>query len=328
MSESPPVFLFGMERSGTTLLSMMVGAHPEIAVPLATTGMWYEFYARLEEFGGLATPQDMQRLVDEVAGHERIRLWRTPLDIGRILEAVRPGDFGSVVAAFHQEYARQHGKPRWGNIDIATLDNMHLANRWFPDARFVHIVRDGRDVALSNQTMPYGAGNIDECAEAWARRIGMNLRMGDILGPQRYLAFRYEALIAEPEATLGRICAFLGLPFSAEMLAYGDTVDGRVPKEKQWLWPELKLPPQTSKINRWEREMTLNQRIVFEWRTRELMRELGYPVFDTIPRRFGAHLLELGYFLGRGGRVDRLLRKFGYHRKTSLERKAGKGDNP
>src|SRR5699024_4541478 len=113
----------------------------------------------------------------------------------------QPGNFGSVVSAVHREYARQHGKPFWANSDIATLDAMHLANGWFPNGRFLHIIRDARDVALSHQTMPFGAGNIAECALAWRHRVGQSLRMGAILGPSRYLAIRYEDLILEPETT-------------------------------------------------------------------------------------------------------------------------------
>jgi len=316
-----PAFLFGMERSGTTLLSMMVGAHPEIAVPLATTGLWFDFHARLADYSNLCSGADIDRLVVDVLAHERIRLWRTMLDAGRIRAAIRPSDFGSVVAAFHAEYARAHGKSRWANIDIATLDNMHVADRWFPNARFVHIVRDGRDVAISNQTMPYGAGNIAECAEAWKRRITISLRMGDILGPDRYLPFRYESLILQPQTTLARICTFLGLPFHEDMLAYGETVDARVPADKQWLWPELKSPPQTSKVDRWRREMSENQRVVFEGIAADTLREMGYETYEQLPRRVGAHLLELGYFLGRGRRIERLLGRFGIKRRTRLERR-------
>lgn len=322
---APAVFLFGMERSGTTLLSMMIGAHPEIAVPLATTGMWFDFHNRLAEYGHLSSATDVELLVDDVLAHERVRLWRTDLDRERIRAQVRPGDFGSVVAAVHGEYARAHGKPRWANMDIATLDSMHIANRWFPDARFVHIVRDGRDVALSNQTMPYGPGNIAECATAWQRRITTSLRMGDILGPERYLAFRYESLISEPAATLERICRFLGLGFSEQMLAYGETVDDRVPQEKQWLWPELKSPPQLSKVDRWRHEMTDSQRIVFEGIAGDTLREMGYDSYVEPPRSLGAQLLELGYFLDRGRRLERLLARVGIRRRTRLEKAANTG---
>src|SRR3546814_3549913 len=69
---------------------------------------------------------------------------------------------------------------------------MDLVNAWFGNARFLHIVRDGRDVALSHQTMPYGAGNIAECARAWATRTTASAKMGRILGPARYMTVRFE----------------------------------------------------------------------------------------------------------------------------------------
>ena len=317
--------MFGMERSGTTLMSMMMGAHPQIAVPLATTGMWFDFFERFSrDYQGAQSPEDLDRLVRDVMAHERIRLWRTPMNRERLLAKVELGDFGSVVTAFHEEYARQLGKPYWGNIDIATLDNMHLAHRWFPDARFLHIVRDGRDVALSNQTMPYGPGNIAECAEAWRKRLGINLRMGDILGPERYFVVCYESLVIDPAATLQGICDFLKIGFSEEMLSYAATVDARVPQEKLWLWPELKSPPQASKVDRWRREMSDSQRTVFEWIAGPLLRDLGYEAREQPPKRFGPYLLELFYFLDRGGRTKRLLRKLGIHRSSKLEREAEK----
>lgn len=319
-----PTFMFGMERSGTTLLSMITGAHHQVAVPLATTGMWFLFADRLDErYGGLRNDADIDRLLDDVLAHERIRLWRTPLDRTRIRDRIEPGNYGSVVAAVHSEHARVEGKPYWMNMDIATLDRMHVANRWFDDARFVHIVRDGRDVALSHQTMPYGSGNIFECAVAWRERVGTSLRMGDILGSDRYYRFRYEDLILDTAGTLRGLCGFLGIDYSDEMLDYGQTVDRRVPDDKLWLWPALRDAPRADKVDQWKRKMTANQRIVFETEAQSLLRELGYETFDRLPKRVGAYLLEFGYFLGRGGRIGRLKRRLGLGaRPSELERKA------
>ena len=92
-----PTFLFGMERSGTTLLSMMVGAHPEIAVPLATTGLWIDFGQRLEEFGRLERKDDQVRMVGAILAHERIRLWDAPLDRDRILADLPLADYGALL---------------------------------------------------------------------------------------------------------------------------------------------------------------------------------------------------------------------------------------
>src|SRR3546814_15071066 len=97
-----------------------------------------------------------------------------------LLAGLPVGDYGAVVARFHAAYAEAKGKPCWANVDIATLDHMDLVNSWFPQARFLHIIRDGRDVALSHQPMPYGPGNIAECARAWVNRPTPNPKMGRI----------------------------------------------------------------------------------------------------------------------------------------------------
>jgi len=321
-----PVFLFGMERSGTTLLSMMVGAHPAFAVPLATTGMWLSFARRLDDYGRLGTARELERLVDDLLGHERIRLWDAELERDRILEGLPLGDYGAVVARFHAEYARQMGKSRWANVDIATLDAMDEVNAWLPDACFVHILRDGRDVALSHQTMPYGAGNIAECAEAWVRRTTTNIKMGRILGPERYHLIRYEDLILDPPAALARLCRFLGVAFSTDMLAYPAMTERKVPEDRRWLWPALDQPPDRTKVGRWKTAMSRAQRIVFEGAASQTLKELGYEAFGQVPKSPFAQLLELWYFLGRGARFTRIARKLGIKRRSLLERRAAQSD--
>lgn len=306
-----PVFLFGMERSGTTLLSMMMGAHPDVAVPLSTTGIWYAFYRSLEtSYNNIATARDMEKLVDDLLAHERIKLWNTPLSRDRILSSTHVGRYGTVINAFHSEYALQREKSRWANIDIATLDNMHIAHALFEDAKFVHIIRDGRDVALSHQGVPFGAGNIADCAEAWQVRVRQNLRMGCMLDSACYLTIRYEDLVNFPEETLTRICAFMNIEFSPEMLSYHQEIDKRIPVDKQWMWPKIKTPPQKSNTYKWKQEMSLSQRIVFENIAMPLLKELNYETFQEIPKQITAYLLELKYFLGRGGRGKRLAERF------------------
>jgi hypothetical protein len=321
-SSPRPIFLFGMERSGTTLLSMMVGAHRQIAVPLATTGMWIEFAERLKHFNDLANQADLRGLVDEVLAHERVALWDATFDRGNLLRDLPLGDYGAVVARFHSEYARAKGKPFWANIDIATLDSMDLVNSWFPDSVFVHIVRDGRDVALSHQTMPYGAGNIAECARAWSDRTMMNLKMGRVLGPQRYLSIRFEDLILDTEASLRKICQFLGVPFDPSMLRHGDMVDEKIPEDRRWLWPSIAGAPEASKAGQWRHKMTRSQRIVFERFANRALKTWGYEAYDTVPKSASAHCLDLWYYLTQGGRLRRLRRRLGLNNMSLLERQA------
>lgn len=318
----PPTFLFGMERSGTTLLSMMVGAHSEIAVPLATTGMWVDFAARLDEFNGLARREDVVRLVDEIRAHQRIALWDAVLDREALLRDLPVGDYGAIVTRFHAEYARAKGKPYWANIDIATFENMDVVNGWYADARFLHIVRDGRDVALSHQTMPYGAGNIAECARAWAYRTTTNMKMGRILGKDRYMTIRFEDLVLDTRTSLQRICDFLGVAFDEAMLRYADMVEEKIPENRRWLWPSISRPPEGSKVGQWRAKMTRSQRIVFESVAGKSLRALGYETYEQIPKSAAAYALDLWYHMDQGGRLRRLRKRLGLRTSSVLERQA------
>lgn len=317
-----PTFIFGMERSGTTLLSMMVGAHGQIAVPLATTGMWIDFAARLDEFNKLATREDVIRLVDAIRSHERIGLWDAELDRTALLSDMPLGDYGAVVARFHAEYARAKGKPFWANVDIATFDHMEQVNGWFQNARFLHIIRDGRDVALSHQTMPYGAGNVAECAWAWVNRTTTNARMGYILGPQRYMTIRFEDLVLDTRVSLDRICTFLGVAFDESMLRYADMVEEKIPSSRRWLWPALSRPPEESKVGQWRNAMTRSQRIVFEGIANQALKRWGYEAYDRVPKSMAAYLLDLWYYLDQGGRLRRLRKRLGLQSLSALERQA------
>lgn len=302
--------MFGFDRSGTTLLSMMVGSHPQLAVPFSTTGLWFRYAERLAEYNQLASTSDVERLVDDLLQEARIRLWDAQLPREALIDQLPLQSYGAIVERFHSVYASCKKKPYWANIDIATLDHMDLVTKWFPNSRFVHIVRDGRDVALSHETYPYGASNTLECALEWRRRVETNIKMGAIVGPSRYRLVRYEDLVLQTERTLQGLCEFIGVEFSPAMRDYGSTVKEKVPDDKRSLWPALNQSPLKSKAYSWKAEMCEAKRIVFESNAGELLRRLGYETFDSVPKSPSAYLLELWHFLGRGGRWKRLKSRF------------------
>lgn len=322
VADTPPLFVFGMERSGTTLLSMMLDAHSEIAVPLATGGFWYDLADRIGGDAGVDSAAKLDAVVAEVCAHPRIARWRLTTAPADIADQCRVGAFASIVRAFHAGYAAQEGKAHWANLDIATLDEMHRANAWFPNARFLHIYRDGRDVAVSNRTMPYGPGNLAECLDAWRVRVRTNLRMGAIVGASRYCAVAYEDLVARPEVTLRRICSFLGLAFEPAMLDSAARARAKIPADRRWLWPKLSQRIDAEGVSRWRRELNRTQQRVAERHAGELLRELGYPAAPVQGRSIAAECLDLIYFLDRGKRTRRLLSALGLNRPSKLERAA------
>lgn len=315
--------MFGMERSGTTLLSLMVGAHPDIAVPYPVAGLWYDMAKTLGATDEPLAEAQIAGVIDQVLAHRRIQDWDVRLDAATVRRHLLGHRFPDILSAFYDAYRAERAKPCWAQMDISTLDNIQTAARWFPDARFVHIVRDGRDVALSHQTMPFGSGNIAECAVDWVRRLEKCQAVGDVLGPQRFHAFRYEDLILTPEETLGRLCAFLGVDFSSQMLAYEAMIDEKVPPDRLWLWPSLRQPPDHDKVARWKQEMTKAQRIIFEDVAGDLLGRFGYERLQPLPKSLRAEALSLFYHATRGGRLKRARQRLGLDTRTALERGRG-----
>ena len=168
--------------------------------------------------------------------------------------------------------------------------------------------------------MPYRAGNLIDTAQNWTRRVSTNMKMGAILGSDRYQLVRYEDLVLNAEATLRRVCDFAGVAYAHEMMDYPNMVDEKVPKDRRWLWPALGRPPDESKVYAWKRNMPFSKRIVFEGEAKFMLDELSYETFQEIPKRISAYARELGYLLGRGGRFARIASKIGFRPRSRLER--------
>ena len=306
-SKDPPIFLFGFARSGTTLFSMMVGAHPSISLPLSVTGLWYRHGPEFDDEAIFQDPDTVRSMINKIADHERIKLWNTPIDVDQMLSRRMPHSYPDIIEGFHATFADSEHKPLWANNDIATLTNLAQAYNWFPNAKFVHLVRDGRDVALSHQKMNYSQGNILEIAQQWSQQIKNNMEIGSIIGPDQYLIIRYEDLILQTEDTLQKLCDFLGVNYSDAMLKYHKKVDQKIPDDKRYLWPELNKDPQKKNVYRWKQEFSGAQQYVFQDVAGETLASLGYEK-ATQAGRFGlrGEIYYLYNTLTRGGRTKRL----------------------
>jgi len=196
---------------------------------------------------------------------------------------------------FHEVFARQQGKRMWGDKNTGTLVALDVLNREFPECRIVHLLRDGRDCALSHMSKEYvyGYENVLRAAIEWREQTTLCRKMGAMLPPSRYLEIRYEDLILTPEPTLRNVCAFLGVPYAPQMLEYHAHVSENVPAEKRGLWPLLDKPPVASNVFKWKTGMTAVDRAVFERNAGVLLNELGYETLAG-PNRTG-RLRELWY---------------------------------
>lgn len=302
MAAPAPFFIVGFQRSGTTLLRLMLDSHPDVAIPLDTAGLWARYAETVEgEFNGLRSSGDVRRITEALLDEDRIRLWQVDLSADAIVEDAAGRGYAGVVDGFHRGYARAKGKRSWGSKDPGDMKRIDLIHSWFPDAKFVHIVRDGRDACLSQIRQDFGHNEILACAAAWREEVWWVRRMGGLLGPRRYHEVRYEDLVRQPRSVLERLCHFLDMEFDPAMLDYHQRVDDAVPDEKRHIWPLIDRPPQTSNVERWRSHMSQGLRVCFEKRAGALLYDLDYAVLEGPPR--GAYTTEIVEMLRRVWRV-------------------------
>jgi hypothetical protein len=285
----PAPFVVGVSRSGTTLLRLMLDAHPEMAIP-PETHFLPDVIKECRREG--ATPDSV---ADIIVGHRRFADFGLDPDEVRARIAksgVRPR--GRPLRAFYELYAKRQGKRRWGDKTPNYIQFMPRIARSLPEARFIHLVRDGRDVAISRASRaiddPAGAGFQ---AKRWKRRINKARRVSKKL--EHYMEARYEDLVTDPEPTLRRICEFIELKYDPAMLRYHEGASERLAEmahdlpatetrearsaEHRMAGHRLATePPTTDRIARWKSEMSVEDRKQFERFAGELLSELGYEV--------------------------------------------------
>jgi len=271
-----PIFVVGAPRSGTTLLAFMLCSHPRICILRES-----HFIPRLFQRCPQAPMSRKQaiRNVKIIFGYRTVvRHWKgerpDPAAFVDVLPDLTPRTF---LSAFYARYARQQGAERWGDKSPTYTEHMDLLADIFPDSQFIHLIRDGRDVALSMiEALRHDRFYVDVyfAARTWKERIRKAFASAGRLGQDRYLELRYEQLTAHPQAELCRMCDFLGESYHAAMAE--PHLLARQLLRPAGLHAAVRQPPSTVSSGRWRREMSESDQRLFQSAAGDLLGELGY----------------------------------------------------
>lgn len=230
-----PLFVMGCPRSGTTLLQLMLHSHPRLAIPAETRFVIPAYLARCE-FGDLTDRDNRRALGEWITGRKSTKFHDLGLDADAVTDEIAngPPTVGSAVGLVFRAYARRFGRSRWGDKRPSYTKQVGMLLRMFPDAQFVHLVRDGRDCVASLLEMPWYKQDLYHAISGWREAIDTGHRLASRLGPDSYYELQYERLVADPADELIRLCAFLGEDFDTAMLRPQEIAERTVPKQKRW----------------------------------------------------------------------------------------------
>jgi hypothetical protein len=266
----PPLLILGVSRSGTTLLRVMLDRNSQLAVP--DESFFVPLLADRHLFKVAADD-----FLDDVRRLDTVREWGVPLD--KLRARLSDGmPIARAITAIYELYAEEQGKPRWGDKTPMYMRHLPLLRRLFPRAQYVHLIRDGRDAAVSFLSLPPGVAfetwghprSAADFACLWRREVKAARRLGRRLGSERYLEVRYEELTVDPESVVRRICAFAGLPYEHAMLDHGGSGSEERPHQQS-----LKRPL-TRGLRDWRTELSPADAAAFESIAGDLLQELGY----------------------------------------------------
>lgn len=250
MSSDRPIFVVGCARSGTTLLTLMLNAHPSIAIPSAETRFLLANWGRRERWSDLRSEQSRRALGEELT-KKYTQVHALGLDREALVEEIvaAPPTLGSAFGTVFAAYARQQGKPRWGDKRPAYSWYSSSLLRLFPDAQIVHIVRDGRANVASLKNMSWWRKSSIGAMATWAVTVRCAERDTKRLPADVFHVLRYEDLVAEPRAEMERLCSFLGEDFDEAMLEPAEVRDV-VPERKTW-HANLESSVSTDRVEAW-----------------------------------------------------------------------------
>jgi hypothetical protein len=272
-------FLVGSGRSGTTLLRAIFDSHPDLAIPDEVSfivRLSRPHYARRY---GWPTTFRAEPCADLLLANGSLQRWGLdPSDVRSALLIPPARSFADAVRRLYRMWADGEGKARYGDKTPTHVLYLRRLARMFPEARFVHLIRDGRDVALSYLDAAWGPSTVEDAAVEWRRRVAAGRRAGRRLGSQRYAEVLYEDLVDDPENVVRRLCGFVDLPWDRRMLRYQERADDVIGATR---FPEahrrLRLPPTTG-LRDWRRQMDPHDVARFEAIAGPLLSELGYEV--------------------------------------------------
>lgn len=270
-----PLLIMGSPRSGTTFLSQMVNRFFDVHVS-RDNGTLLRFHRILSRYEPLDDEENLRRLIHDLYRdhffNARLRQRGLVLSERELFARVETRTYGALIEAIFSAMAAEHGKRQWGykRASFGRVQGRHI-EALFPRARFVHIIRDARDVVLSmrNTEKVLLERSWHFAALDWVSHVETGRRVGAALGPERYLEVRYEQLMADPAGMFSRIFDFAGPgPDGAERAARLRADIGGLVKGG-------------SNVEKWRKAMPPSALRTVERVAGGLLGELGYPVVNT-----------------------------------------------
>jgi LPS sulfotransferase NodH len=300
MSERP-IFVCGFQRSGTTLLQALLGAHPRIAAPPETYFI-FRVVRLARTYGDLADDANLRRAIHDALNPPLDLFAECGFDEERVFARAAASEvrtMRTVFDAMMDDFTERRGKSRWS--DKSPGQRADDVFNLYEDAQVIHIVRDPRDVIASSLATPWTTEDAASLALEWRDYTLRNARAGLQAGPERFVQIRYEDLTRDPRTTMQLLCTFLNESFDDAMVSDTDRRRDTVTTAAR-PWQLHALEPVRSAVEgSWRSRMSRRDAAIVNAILSEQIRTLGY---EGVSQR----TLRVGRLLATPAKLKRTMR--------------------
>jgi hypothetical protein len=299
-----PIFIVGTERSGSNLLRAILNAHENICIPHPPHIM-NELAHLVPRYGDLSQDRNFRRLIDHAVRVVELHFapWDIEVDRELVFKEAVGRDLYSIKRAIYEQYMRAKRKTRWGCKSTFMIHHTAIVRKYHKTPKFIHLVRDGRDVAVSARDSVFNHFHPHYVSQLWSRQQKLAIQLSKELTADQFLTVRYEELTADPEKEVRKICGFLGEKYSDQMLKYASRPDSARLAGISKSWENLAKPILANNTKKYLTKLTADEIFAVERNAFPELLHFGYKLenpLDALQRSVAAKLepkKRLKYYL-------------------------------
>ncbi len=282
MKQIQAIQIIGTQRSGSNLFRLMLNQLAEISAP-HPPHILQRFVPLLPKYGNLSNIENFRKLTHDVCTLVELNPvpWEVELNREEIISSCRENTIYELFRIIYELKARQENAQFWVCKSMANVNFAHEIDASGITPKYIHLYRDGRDVACSFKKAVVGEKHVYHIANSWNENQNACFRVKEQVDKSRFISVSYEGIITSPEKEMKRICAFLNLPFNPEVFDFYKSEESKKTAVAGRMWSNVAKPILKGNTNKYKRELSEMEIAIFERQAGNVLSQLGYQLSNS-----------------------------------------------
>lgn len=273
-----PIQIIGTQRSGSNLLRLMINELDDVIAP-HPPHILKTFMPLIDDYSDLSISSNFHQLIDDVCRLVETNpvVWENiVLNRDDIFDLCKEHSLIEIFKAVYDKMAEANCATHWcckSMVNVKYVDEIEEAGL---RPLYIHLVRDGRDVASSFKKVAVGEKHIYHLAKNWRTLQSQSMALVERVGAERAITVRYEDLLREPKETMMMICDFIGLSYTPKVLEYFDSEESKHTAESGFMWENLKKPIIRNNTEKYRKSLAKQEVALFESISGDILQKYNY----------------------------------------------------